>query len=228
GVIQGTSADSYGRQVCEYVEMGYLHIAIGGLVPLSDSEILAIAQSVVKSMRRCKTRPWLHLFGVYRPKLQEAFARLGINSFDSATYFRKAWLRSDQNYLTSDGSWYAAIRVPVLDDPRTRKRLLRSGADPEKLRHLETGALDALKDYEAGTLSLEATLAAITAYDSKLPRREAGETDFAEAYRTTLQQEPWKRCSCTVCRELGIHALIFRGYNRNKRRGTHNTLMLYQ
>ena len=50
-------------------------------------------------------RPWIHLFGIYRPRLQELFRHLKVDSFDSASYFRKAWLRSDQNYLASNGQW---------------------------------------------------------------------------------------------------------------------------
>ena len=33
--------------------------------------------------------------------------------------------------------------------------------------------------------------------------------------------------SAVSAKSLGIHMLIFRGANRNKRRGAHNTLMLY-
>ncbi len=41
-------------------------------------------------------------------------------------------------------------------------------------------------------------------------------------YARTLEERPWERCSCRVCREGGVEVLIFRSSNRNKRRGMHN------
>ena len=38
----------------------------------------------------------------------------------------------------------------------------------------------------------------------------------------TLQDRPWKRCDCAICRDVGVEVIIFRGSNRNKRRGFHN------
>src|SRR5205814_5608092 len=91
GVIQGLSAKDYRKQINEYVEMGYRHIALGGLVPRTDEEIRGIVTEVSSVIKDLHDRPWLHLLGVYRPKLQETFKESGVNSFDSATYFRKAW-----------------------------------------------------------------------------------------------------------------------------------------
>ncbi len=118
GVVQGLGPRSYAKQILEYLEMGYCHLAIGGLVPRSDAEVRAVVGAVHTAVVKCKRRPWLHLLGVFRPSLQAYFRELRIGSFDSATYFRKAWLRSDQNYLGTDGRWYAAIRVPPLSDLR--------------------------------------------------------------------------------------------------------------
>ena len=49
-----------------------------------------------------------------------------------------------------------------------------------------------------------------------------------ERYRRTLEAKPWQDCDCPFCRKLGIQILIFRGGNRNKRRGAHNTAKLYR
>src|SRR5262249_38097875 len=108
--------------------------ALGGLVPRSDAEVRAVVRAVHAAVQQCKQPPWIHLLGIFRPSLQPYFRELGIGSFDSATYFRKVWLRSDQNYLGADGRWYAAIRVPPLRDPRTKQRLGESGVDEAKLR----------------------------------------------------------------------------------------------
>ena len=101
-------------------------VGIGGLVPRTDKEILEVVRALNKERSNRGAEPWIHLFGVYRPKIHRQLREFGATSFDSATYFRKAWLRSDQNYLDPDGrSWHAAIRIPMTSDPRTRNRLRR-------------------------------------------------------------------------------------------------------
>ncbi len=225
GVIQGLTPAQFARQIGDYVDMGYTHLALGGLVPRTDGEILEIVQAVHGQIIKLSSRPWLHLLGVFRPSLQTHFRRFGVNSFDSATYFRKAWLRSDQNYLGSDGKWYAAIRVPPSRDARTLLRLKQSDVTERRIRNLEVKALSTLHDYDRGSVSINECLKAIRAYDSLLPRAEA--LDIGDGYRLTLEAKPWKTCTCAVCRTIGIDVIIFRGLNRNKRRGAHNTLQLY-
>lgn len=225
GIIQGITPDDYSHQLEEYLDMGYEHIAIGGLVFKNDKEIVEIVTSLAKAKTKIGKDVWIHLFGVFRPKIQPLLHKLGISSFDSATYFRKAWLRSDQNYLCVDKKWYAAIRVPMTSDPRTLKRLNLSGVPFEKLQKLEQRALNALYKYEKNRISLEATIEHISDYDNLLIRNE--KKNYLMAYKRTLEDRPWEKCNCPVCSDIGINVIIFRGYNRNKRRGAHNTLMLY-
>lgn len=227
GVLQGLNAEGYAKQVGEYVEMGYRYLALGGLVPRPDAEVLGIVERVEAQLGRLKIRPWLHLMGIFRPKLQDHFLRLGVDSFDSATYFRKAWLRSDQNYLATDGRWYAAIRVPPSHDGGVRKRLLGSGFSLQLIADREKEALSSLRGYSQGTVDLEECLRAVLEYDLLLERADRDEGRLLEAYRRTLNDKPWESCSCAMCKLLGIEVLIFRGLNRNKRRGAHNTLQLF-
>lgn len=228
GVIQGLDAKDYARQIGDYLDIGYTHLALGGLVPRSDAEVKEIVRGVNERTKFLRRPPWIHLLGIYRPSLQQDFRRFGINSFDSATYFRKAWLRSDQNYLARDGKWYAAIRVPPTRDGRTMIRLKTSGVRERRIKNLEAKALSALRGYDRGTTSIALCLKALMAYDSLLTRAEAEQKDLREAYRETLEARPWEACECSVCRDIGIDVLIFRGLNRNKRRGAHNTLQLFR
>jgi queuine tRNA-ribosyltransferase-like protein len=227
GIIQGLGVEDYGNQIGNYVDMGYRYLALGGLVPRPDAEVLAIVECAEAQLRRLKSRPWLHLMGIFRPRLQTHFLRLGVDSFDSATYFRKAWLRSDQNYLGVDGKWYAAIRIPPSYDRSTAKRLLQSGNSEEVISQLEQRALSAIRSFDRGRLALSACLEAIMEYDRLLGRSNSEESRLKKAYRRTLAETPWRLCSCPVCSELGVEALIFRGLNRNKRRGAHNTWRLF-
>ncbi|MCA9045230.1 MAG: hypothetical protein KDA69_12965 [Planctomycetaceae bacterium] len=228
GVVQGLGAKSYANQIGDYLDMGYTHIALGGLVPRRDSDIEAIVQAVHKELKRHKRQPWVHLLGVFRPRLQELFRELGIASFDSATYFRKAWLRSDQNYLGRNGEWYAAIRVPPSGDPRVLKRLKQSNVSHSKIKRLEEASLCGLRDYARGAATLDDVLAVVMEYDRLLARAEDLDSRLLDSYRRTLLAKPWTSCHCSMCKKLGIDVLIFRGKNRNKSRGAHNTLMLYE
>lgn len=54
------------------------------------------------------------------------------------------------------------------------------------------------------------------------------DADLLEDYRKTLRSRPWDRCDCPICENLGIEVAIFRGNNRNRRRGFHNTYRFYQ
>ncbi len=228
GTVQGLSTDQYVENANLYASMGYRRIALGGLVPLPDDVVFDIVSSTMASLRQRKNPPDVHLFGVFRPKLQAKFRGLGVTSFDSATYFRKAWLRSEQNYLAENGSWYAAIRVPMTSDGRTRNTLLKAGHDLDKLAALEAAALEALHRYAKRRVSLKATLSAVIEYDSKLDRSSEDRSKVAARYERTLKDRPWEHCPCPICKKSGIDVLIFRGSNRNKRRGTHNTWRLYQ
>lgn len=227
GTIQALNSEQYSQSVRDYYDLGYRHLAIGGLVPHSDRDVAKIVQAVAKAADGLAERPWIHLFGVYRPKLRSLFRELKVDSFDSASYFRKAWLRSDQNYLSAGGSWYAAIRVPMTRDARTRKLLSLQDADIDKLEVEEKNAMDLLCKYGRDEVSIEDVLDAVLSYDAHLTRSSETKS-MREKYRRTLADRPWRKCSCNFCATPdGIHMLIFRGANRNKRRGAHNTLMLY-
>lgn len=227
GTIQALSPQGYAETVKIYHKFGYRHMAIGGLVPLPDASIREIVIEVMKVVESLTPRPWIHLFGIFRPELQNIFRKLKIDSFDSATYFRKAWLRSNQNYLAADGSWYAAIRVPMTKDPRTRKKLEATGLDIAHLECQESAVMKLLSNYDQGNSGVNEVLDAVIEYDEQLTRSSEGRTLRAK-YLRTLTDRPWKKCKCVFCQQIGIHVLIFRGANRNKRRGAHNTLMLYQ
>jgi len=49
-----------------------------------------------------------------------------------------------------------------------------------------------------------------------------GDRDKLDGYRRTLEERPWERCDCPFCQKHRIHMCIWRGNNRNRRRGFHN------
>ena len=219
GAAQGYDKKSYVTSVRKLVEMGYDYIGIGSLVRYPSKEILSILTEIKPELGDSK----LHLFGVLRPPYLTQFENLSVVSFDSASYMRKAWLRSGQNYVTRDNKWYAAIRVPYSDNLVMRKNSKKMGISEEKLITLERKATRSLRMFESGQKSLKSTLHAVTEYDSLLTRNTDDGFNLEQRYKRTLEDRPWEKCNCKVCREIGIDALIFRGSNRNKRRGFHNS-----
>jgi hypothetical protein len=54
-----------------------------------------------------------------------------------------------------------------------------------------------------------------------------GDEGHRNAYEELLRREPWNECDCPICQKYGIEVAIFRGNNRNRRRGFHNTRRFY-
>jgi hypothetical protein len=77
--------------------------------------------------------------------------------------------------------------------------------------------LETLTAYDRDECPVDAPLEALAAYDSFL-----AEPDRQGEYWRTLHDRPWRSCPCGICEEVGIQVVIFRGTERNKRRGFHN------
>ena len=133
GVVQGINKETYASGVKELVDYGYNYLALGSLVGYQTKEIINILSFIRPHLGDAR----LHLFGVLRPSEIATFEQLGVVSFDSASYFRKAWLRSGQNYLALDGKWYAAIRVPYSTQQKINKNALKIDISQEKLKSME-------------------------------------------------------------------------------------------
>lgn len=231
GVIQGLGTRTYVERLHDYLDMGYMHIALGGLVPRSDSEILeilcAVRDALQKRTRSLRKNIWLHLFGILRPKIQPYFKGLGVSSFDSASYFRKAWLRSDQNYLAPDGrQWYGTIRVPLSNSKAMQAAAKKEGLAPAQLATMERRCMDAIEACNNDPSAKGRVVSSINRYGPLLTRR-GEENHFAEKHALLLKDRPWENCSCPFCKSAGMHVVVFRGANRNKRRGLHNTWVFY-
>lgn len=236
GSIQGLDPKDYARFVREYVEMGYQHIALGGLVRRKDSEILEIVAAVREALQvQTRGKPenvWIHLFGVLRPKLQPSFQILGVSSFDSASYFRRAWMSSDKNYLTADAKtleekWYGTIRIPF-----SSSKAMRAAAEPhsksaEELQALEKKCLSSLENFGSSNgISIQEVLDNVNEYSPLLQRR-SGDNHFEDKHEALLTDRPWAKCPCQVCKDASVEIVVFRGANRNRRRGFHNTWVFY-
>ena len=122
------------------------------------------------------------------------------------------------NYYTPDGT-YTAIRVPQVDgNPTLRKKILAGAIDQRRALALEKKCMQGLKEFEKDAISVDSVVDHLREYEALWH----GEKDDSPRYRETLTDAPWRNCPCGVCKQLGIHVLIFRGAERNRRRGFHN------
>lgn len=219
GVAQGWSPVSYAKSVRSLQKLGYERIALGGMVPLKAAEILACLKAIAEVRARGTQ---LHLLGVNRFEYLDRFERLGVRSFDSTSPLRQAFKDDKDNYHTADRT-YIAIRVPQVEGNPKLQRLIRAGkVDNDKARRLETECLKALTKFDETGRGAASVVRKLADYDELFD----GRRDKSDEYREVLDDAPWKRCACDVCREIGIHVVVFRGADRNRRRGFHNIHVL--
>jgi hypothetical protein len=232
GVAQGWDVESYRKAVRELLKIGYDYIGLGGLArsptgeentELDTKTLLNVVKGVYlevkKWMGETKRKIDIHVFGVARPQIIPELMRYGVTSFDSASFLRRAWLSAQNNYHTLDGKSYSAIRIPQTErSPRVKN------IKNEKLTELERKALETLRLYDQGKVSLEEVMKVLTEYDRLIGQRP----NIEKFYMETLKDMPWKKCPCDICKSIGVEVIIFRGNNRNRRRGFHNTWVFYQ
>jgi hypothetical protein len=105
-----------------------------------------------------------------------------------------------------------------------QKRIVAGEIDQGEARRLEQACLKNLRGYDKGSCPLNQVLSPLREYDCLFDGRK----DRTEDYRAVLTDRPWKSCPCSVCRQIGIDVVFFRGAERNRRRGFHNVYITYQ
>ncbi len=215
GVAQGWSPGSYSQAIRDLQKMGYKYIALGGLVPLKTPQILDVLRRI-EEVREKQTA--LHLLGITRCENSHLFERHGVASFDSTSPLRQAFMDETDNYYTIDGT-HPAIRVPQVDgNLRLKRRVAAGEVSQSEAIGLERRCMQALLQYDRDGKNLETVVALLSDYETLYNPN----SDRSGQYRRVLMEAPWKDCDCDICRQLGIHVIIFRGAERNRRRGFHN------
>jgi hypothetical protein len=233
GIAQGWDAQSRQDAIQQLINMGYEHLAMGGLARSGDKVIRETLDVIYPTLRQNRQVKMLHLFGVARLSLVPDLIRYGVTSADSASPVRRAFLgTSEDNYWAKDGTRYAAIRVPEVKENGPKKRgvdstgevAAKNGMTITSMKTMEQKVLRLLRNYDKGNAGLEETLANVLAYD----QLHGDDREHETAYRRTLESKAWQKCGCEICNKWGIEVIIFRGNNRNRRRGFHNAYVFYQ
>lgn len=226
--LQGWEISDYLKMYRNFIDLGVDHFGFGGLARSPTPYIMNLVDELIMEIKGSKNTPsYLHFFGLARFDLFKKYSELedlGTNvGFDSASYLRKAWLsspKSQSNYITIEGKGYTAIRVPFVQEDESKDE----GQNKElSLKYLEQECLKKLRLYDAGKEELETVVSQLTDFNKAIK----ADPGLVNHYRRTLSEKPWKKCECPICRNIGIDVIIFRGNNRNRRRGFHNVYSFY-
>jgi hypothetical protein len=232
GVVHGWSPKTMANAAEELVKMGYNYLALGGMVPLKAEQIRGALQAVRAVIPR---ETQVHILGFAKAEEVHSFLGEGLDSVDTTSPLLRAFKDAKANYYEWNGegfSYYAAIRVPqVLTSPPLKRMVQAGKLELEEAVGLERSALNALREYDSGAGSMEAALQAVRDYwiliNSELAKTNPAKANkevesITDRIAPTLSRQPWKKCGCKICESIGIEVVIFRGNNRNRRRGVHN------
>ena len=232
GAVQGWSPTSMAESARRLEQMGYRYLAIGGLVPLKVDVIKTVLHAIRESISSSTD---LHLLGFAKAEQIHDFTSSGITSFDSTSPLIRAFKDEKANYYIEAPNggldYYTAIRIPqAIENSRLMQGIKRGIFSAEDLQRREQIALSTLRAYDQGRAKVSETLDAVMDYNQFLVRGDdddAAQQDKSLAktralIHRTLEETPWKRCNCDICRSVGVEVIIFRSSNRNKRRGFHN------
>ncbi len=232
GVIQGWSPGSMAEAARRLVAMGYDYLAIGGMVPLKSPEI-KLCLEAIRGAIPSSTR--LHILGFAKADDIDSFHGYDIASFDTTSPLIRAFKDAKINYyLPGDGlalRYFTAIRVPqAIENPKLQRCVKKGVFRAEDLVRMESAALTSLRAFDHGQADLDVTLHHVMTYSASLVEEKPFEDcrdspalrKLEMRYRETLSARPWRECGCAICASASIEVIIFRGSNRNKRRGIHN------
>ena len=127
--------------------------------------------------------------------------KAGVNSIDSASHLRRAWLNAKENYFTMNGTNYSAIRIPQAGKSFRAKQMVNEGrASIKEIEKLEKECLRLVRDFDKGLSTLTETLDLICAYDELI-------TDNRISIRPLLEQllteQPGNNVPVTSAKKTG-------------------------
>ncbi len=221
GVVQCWSPKSAASHAKKLVDLGYDYIGIGGIASRRTHEIYdilcAVREAIPDDVR-------VHLFGFNRVDQIHGFQGIGISSIDSTAPLLKSFKDDEFNYFHPSKRHYLGVRVPPLVETSVKNRIRSGQIDGDRARILEEASLRSLRAYARRESDVDETVETVVEYESYVTTSSPDR----DAYRRVLEDRYWEECECPICREIGIEVIIYRGLNRNKRRGFHNLHVFYE
>ena len=232
GVVHGWSAASMAEFAKKLVKIGYSYIALGGMVPLTAKQIMSAYTAVKESV---PSNVKIHILGFAKEDTVNQFINKGLDSADTTSPLISAFKDKRKNYYLYENDemkYYAALRVPqMLKNSEVKKGVQSGHINLEDAIELEKQTLKEIRLFAEGQTKLENV---ITCYEQywNLIMKEKASIDEVNAKKVinfnknnahkVLSEKPWLKCSCEICSKIGVEVILFRGNNRNRRRGFHN------
>lgn len=222
GVAQGWSPSSKAMAARELVKMGYDYVALGGGTKIKTPQI----QDILEAVRSEAQDVRIHLLGFGKCNDFDAVDPYDVTSFDTSSPMLRAFKDADKNYYLQreDGSveFFTAIRIPCgWESSKITAGILSGSLSQDETRRTEKEANQALRAYASRETSLDTALEKLIAHSKHFSTAKQI-TQLRKKYRRTLEAKPWETCDCDICKAAGVEVIVFRGTNRNKRRGMHN------
>ena len=252
--VQGLETTDYIDMFKKYIEHDIDSFAFGGLAKKTTKKVVDIIDNIVNHIEENdpKIRK-IHFFGLGRDQLFKRFQKVEkygiITSFDTSSWLRQAWLGGNYHLIDQGQKEnYTAIRVPFTHGTRSSfkgKRALVDEGNLHKLIEAEKNVMNALRDDENPEyinhaleqiknydLLVQHELSRsyqqnVQDYELKIKTMHNFYSKIEPKYSRVLKEKPWRKCDCVLCQEHGIDILIFRGNDRNRRRGFHNVYQIY-
>lgn len=227
GTAHGWDVETYADATRDLMAHDYPYVAVGGLVPVaSDRE--EVMKRVEAVARIVDGKAPIHLFGISirSPADMALYQGMGVASFDSSSPMTCSMKDAENNYWSdADGGNYIALRIP------------RVGSSPKIDRNIESGKVDHREALRLDNLCMEY----LRTLNTRPKASPVELTELLQEYHShfykpgpfkyeqilrTIEERPWTRCQCKVCRRFGVETIILRGTVRNKARGFHNIWQL--
>lgn len=89
-VVHGLTLEERITTAQTYVDMGYTHLALGGLAGRASQK--KFIMEIVTAIRQKFSNIWIHVLGLSSPLYAAEWYTLNINSFDGSSHFKQAFM----------------------------------------------------------------------------------------------------------------------------------------
>lgn len=138
---------------------------------------------------------------------------------------KEAERRIDQDNLLEQESWSEEKAKAFIEEKVKSAKANILDERLEDARDMEADCFQTLRAYDSGSSNALTTTEVVDLLD--VYQNYVGRKCFRDHYWAMLHARPWESCGCAICENSGIEVAIFRGNNRNRRRGFHNTRVFY-
>lgn len=226
GVAQGWDIESYSDMVKYLYELGYENICIGGLVGLKTKSknpkefTLVCLLKHLNSLFKKYNFKRVHIFGRGNTSLFELYLKLGITQFDNNIMI-KAYKATKTSYYLFDREkhqldYFTSIRIPLIEKAK------------QGLQKKEKKIFKSLKQFNENQISAADFIIELADYYETFNAEKDMEYEVdGVLIKELLEQKPWEKCDCEICKKHKIHVCIFRRRMRNTLRAFHNVFNYY-